>query len=239
MRELNRRAMELPAQQLVDALETAIGRKKETIAQRDEQYGKDRAYIYSYGENIYLPGTFGFDMRQYYQDPELALDIDLRSRLFWLDNSHADDNYTMRFGTGSMYFDMTLFGIEIDYTKDGVPNMRPHPLAEKMDLSLLKPFDFETTGEMPQLIRQYEALNALAKELCDGRVEYGFPRFNRGPLDIYSQERGYENFVADVYDEPEFVKETMEWYVIQEPSVKVEYPFIEHQLLRHMGHISE
>ncbi len=33
----------------------------------------------------------------------------------------------------------------------------------------------------------------------------GFPTFNRGPLDVYVQLRGYERFVEDTLDRPQFV----------------------------------
>ena len=36
-------------------------------------------------ENIPLSGLFGFDMNDFYKDSALAMDIELRSKLFWLD----------------------------------------------------------------------------------------------------------------------------------------------------------
>ena len=148
MQELNRRAMSIPREDLLKELEEAIHHKALLLKERDRRYGMDRVRIHSYGENLYLPETFGFDMRDYYQDPELALDIELRSRIFWLDNSHDDANTSLDIHLPvSMYFDMTFFGLQIHYTRDGVPNMAPHPLSEKADLSLLKPFDFKTSGD--------------------------------------------------------------------------------------------
>lgn len=211
MKELNRRAMSIPSADLVSVLEEAIAKKQEIIEERDRIYGKGRVYVHSYGENIYLPETFNFDMRDYYKDPQLALDIELRRRIFWLDNSHDDGNFTLEFPTtASMYYDMTLFGIKIDYTKNGVPNMRPHPLSEKADLSLIEPFDFEHIGEMPLLLDQYESFKRLSAEKYENKLTFSFPKFIRGPLDIYVQLRGYENFVDDAYDDPDFIHSAMD-----------------------------
>ena len=210
MQELNRRAMTIPRKDLLKELEEAIHRKALLLEERDRRYGKDRVHIRSYGENLYLPGTFGFDMRDYYQDPELALDIELRSRIFWLDNSHDDENASLEISLPvSMYFDMTLFGIQINYTYDGVPNMAPHPLAEEKDLSRIGPFSFETSGEMPWLLHQREVCHRLSQEYYDGKLKFTFPKFKRGPMDLYIQLRGYENFVDDAYDDPEFVHALM------------------------------
>lgn len=214
MYELNRRAMTIPGEKLVEELECAIQRKQEVLEERDRKYGADRVKIHSYGENIYMPETFGFDMRDYYKDAELALDIELRNRIFWLDNSHDDGNSSLRFGTtASMYFDITLFGVKINYTRDGVPNMQPHPLSEKADLSLIEPFDFYKRGEMPLLLYQYEAFKRLGKERYGDKLHFSFPYFKRGPLDILISLRGYENFVDDVFENPEFVHEALDLIV--------------------------
>ena len=214
MQTLNRRAMCLPKEELLEVLEAAILKKQEIIEQRDREYGKDRVRIVSGTENLLLPETFGFDMRDYYQNPELALEIELRRRIFWLDNCEDDSNFSWVFpSVASIYYDMTLFGVEIAYTRDGVPNMADHPFSRDMDLSLLGEFDFRTTGEMPWVIHQYETLQKISEEQYGGKIKFTFPEFSRGPLDIYVQVRGYENFVMDYYEDPDALKEAIDFIV--------------------------
>jgi len=214
MQILNRRAMELPKTQLMDVLEEAIAKKQEIIAQRDRIYGKDRVRIMSGPENLLLPETFGFDMNDYYKNPELALETEIRKRIFWLDNCQDDSNYSMTFpAVASVYYDMTLFGVDIAYTRDGVPNMAEHPFSQNRDLSLLGTFDFNQTGEMPWVISQYEQQQRIAQEQYGGKLSFTFPEFTRGPLDIYVQLRGYENFIMDYYEDPEALKEAIDFIV--------------------------
>lgn len=208
MYKMNREAMEIPAGRLLDALQQRIEWKKSVLADLDARYGKNRIWIGSYMENLALPGLFGFDMNDKYADGRLAVEIELRSRIFWLDNS-PDDNYPgLDIGaTTGMYYDITLFGQEIHHSPDGVPQFMPHPIADAPDLSLIPPFDFFTTGAMPGLHRMYAQLKAISQDEYGGQLSVGFPGFGRGPLDIYIQLRGYENFVADTMDRPDFVHE--------------------------------
>jgi hypothetical protein len=106
-----------------------------------------------------------------------------------------------------MYYDMTLFGIEIIYQSDGVPLYQPHKLMEKADLALLKPFDFYTTGEMPAIHKRYEAFRDISHTMYGDKLKINFPYFGRGPLDIYIQLRGYENMLDDMSDNPQFAHE--------------------------------
>ena len=207
MEKLNRSAMSIPKEKLVDELLERIDKKKKILEKRDAEYGAGRVRIYSYPENIALPGLFGFDMNDYLANPELALDIELRSKIFWLDNSHSDDNASLDVSVGTMYYDMTLFGIDIKYQSDGVPLYQPHKLMEKADLSLLKPFDFYTTGEMASIHKRYSVFKDISRSMYGDKLAVHFPYFSRGPLDIYIQLRGYDNFVDDISDNPHFIHE--------------------------------
>lgn len=202
---LNREAMSIPEDGLVDALHERVEAKREVLAERDRQFGADRVPIGSYMENIGWPGLFGFDMNRYFRDPDFAFYQDLRQKIFWLDNS-ADDGLPA-FGvdaTAGHYFDMTLFGLEVTHQADGVPQFGHHPVADEPDLSLLTRFDFRRTGTMPGLLRMYERMGELAERETGGELGVSFPNFNRGPLDICMQICGYENFVAYMYERPDF-----------------------------------
>ena len=215
METLNRRAMQLDGGALPGAIREAQEKKREVCAQRDRQYGEGRAKISSYLENIALPDVFGFDMNDYYRDPELAMDIDLRHTLFWLDNSRDDGIGGLGANAEIMYYDMTLFGLVIDHQKDGVPIFRRHALEDDPDLSVLKPFDFETTGLMPTVLARYHAFSRMSEERFGGELSLGFPIFHRGPLDIAMQLRGYENFIGDCAEDPAYVHRLLD-YIISE-----------------------
>jgi hypothetical protein len=162
--------------------------------------------ITSYMENIGWPGLFGYDMNDFYADPELALEMHLRQRIFWTDNSEDDTpvSFSIQASTG-MYFDMTLFGQKIRHTRDGVPEFDPHPLASDPSLDTVTPFDFHTSGDMPVLIPLYRRMCDIAAGDYGGTIRIDFPHFHRGPLDVYTQMRDYDNFVLEAGENPERV----------------------------------
>ncbi len=206
MQVLIRDAMDIPADGLLEALQERIERKRAVLEERDRTLGAGRIRIGSYMENIGYPELFGYDMDRFLSDPGFFLETELRQRIFWADNS-LDDSLpgTWIGATVGMYYDITLFGQEVRHTEIGVPLFEPHPIAERPDLSLIPPVDFRTSGRMPELIGQFEALRRLSEERYGGALTIGFPTFNRGPLDVYVQLRGYERFVEDTLDRPQFV----------------------------------
>jgi len=198
--------MRIPATRLVPALEERLARRRHTLTERDRRWGATRCRVFSYMENIGWPPLFGYDMNRFYGDPAFMFDQELRQRIFWLDNSAGDDVFTLELvPTTGFYWDITLFGQQIRTQPDGVPQFLPHPLASSPDLSLIARWNFHCSGDMPVLLQQHRTFTQISADRCDGRVTVGFPRFRRGPLDILIQMRGYENFVADIVDRPEFV----------------------------------
>lgn len=203
---LNRDAMTIPVDRLVEALEERIARKKAVLEERDGRYGGGRIWIGSYMENLGWPDLFGYDMNRVFADPALAIEMELRQRILWLDNSLDDGNAGLWIGaTVGMYYDITLFGQEVRHTPGGVPEFQPHPLAERPDLGLIPPIAFRTSGQMPALLRMYEGMQRLNEERYGGRLTIGFPEFGRGPLDVAMQLRTYAPFVEDTMERPEFV----------------------------------
>lgn len=204
--KLNRDAMNLPASELVGTLTERVAQRRLLQEEQDRAAGGKRVRIFSYMENIGWPPLFGYDMNRFYQEPEFMLETELRQRLFWLDNSEGDDLPGLWLcPTTGFYWDITLFGQRIRTAPDGVPEFLPHPLADKPDLALLPAWDFNTSGDMPILHRQYRELRRLSQERYGGAVTVGFPVFHRGPLDVAIQMRGYENFIMDIQERPEFV----------------------------------
>ena len=213
MNEMNRRAMYIPRERLLDEIKEANFRKQEILDWRDQEFGVDRPRIGSYMENIALPDLYGFDANDYYRNAQLAMDIDLRNKLFWLDNSHDDGLASLEVSAGSMYYDMTLFGLHINYQKDGVPVFDRHILADNPDFTQLQPFDFYKTGEMPIVHKRYQELKHISEDLYNNEIQVSFPHFHRGPLDIYMQLREYDGFVEDCAENPDYVHHLIDYIV--------------------------
>ena len=213
MEEINRRAMTVPRGRLLDEIKEANARKMEVLRQRDRDYGADRVKIGSYMENIALPDLYGFDANDFYRDAKLAMDVEMRNKLFWLDNSLDDSTASYEIGACTMYYDITLFGCKINYTRDGVPNFERHALSVDPDMAQLRPFDFYNTGEMPMVHKRYAELKKISEELYNGEIKLNFPRFARGPLDIYMQLRDYTGFVDDHVENPEYVHALLDYIV--------------------------
>jgi len=203
-------AIHLPDDALLAAFTLRETRRQEALAICDTRYGAERIRISSYMENIGWPELFGFRMEQFFADADFNFTQHLRQQIFWVDNVPDDGGLaTWIFPDVGMYWDMTLFGAEIRHSSIGVPEFLPHPIAEKADLKRLGAFDFYTTGLMPKLIAKYQRMQARNRELYGGKFHLVFPSFHRGPLDIYVQLRGYENFLDDVNERPEFLREAL------------------------------
>ena len=123
---MNREAMRIPANRLIESLTERIESKRAILAEREKKRGENRIRIYSHLENLALPELFGFDMNRLFSDARLAIEINLRQRIFWLDNSLDDllPGLDMD-ATVGMYYDMTLFGADIRHAPGGVPEFRP------------------------------------------------------------------------------------------------------------------
>lgn len=214
---MNTDAMRIGREQLAEAIRQRSEVKRQVLADYDARYGKDRVWISSYMENIALPELFGYDMNDLYRDPALGLEMELRYRLFWLDNSWDDciPGRGIESSVG-MYFDLTLFGQEVGHSAGGVPQFGRHALADRPDLSALPAeVDFYSSGVMPQLIQYHRDMQEIARRWYGDEITIGMREFLRGPTDIYVVMRGYENFIADTIERPQFVQELMSYFVTQ------------------------
>jgi len=208
--------MILPADRLLPVLEERIACKQELLAERDRRYGCDRIKIFSYMENIGWPPLFGFDMNRFYSDAAFLVEMELRQRIFWMDNSAGDDLANLQIApTTGFYWDITLFGQKVRTTAEGVPEFEPHPLSARPDINLLGSFDFRTSGDMPILLRQHTEMQKLNRERYGGKLAIAFPRFLRGPLELAIQLRGYENFIGDIMEAPDFAHSLFDFLVCE------------------------
>ena len=214
---MNTVALTLPKEQLLDEVEKRIAWKQEEIAERDARYGAERKRIFSYMENLGWPELFGFDMPRYLAEAEFSVEQNLRQMIFWADNVKDDvvPNLSWMGADVGMYWDMTLFGEQITHSPIGVPEFHPHPIHEQADIALLGHFDFYHTGVMPQLIEKYQRMQEISRQDYGGKIYIGFPCFHRGPLDIYVQLRGYENFIDDITEREDYLTEALT-YIMDE-----------------------
>ncbi len=158
-------------------------------------------------ENVAWTEIFGFDMNQYYQDPLLHLEIQLRQKLYYWEHFQDDRFMTEDISVSvGYYFEYTLFGMSVIHQPNGVPIIQNNSeFAKTRNLRLLKPHNFHTSGQMPQLLSLYEGVS----KICDGRIPVGISSWMRGGLDIAIELLGYENFVQETVEHPQFIHDLM------------------------------
>lgn len=201
---MNCNAMSIPQPKLLGELERCIERKTQAVAARNTRYGSDRVKVVAYMENLGWPDLFGYDMNHFLDDAEFSIEQHLRRLIFWADNVDDDViSHTRLQADVGMYWDMTLFGMRIRHSRIGVPEFLPHPFQQRFDPSTLGRFSFTETGKMPDLLGKYRRMQEVAATRYDGKISIAFPSFQRGPLDIYIQLRGYEGFIQDMAERPE------------------------------------
>ena len=158
---------------------------------------------------------FNFDVNQYFSDPVFYVKQTLCQNL-WRWQTFPDD-YRPIFETIPVwlghYPEYTFIGLGVGYDRKGVPNIQTdHPLTQEPDLRLLKPIHFKTSGWMTKVLKWYEDVSTVV----DGSLE---PIFNatwwRGCLDLAIQLRGYDNFVLDTLERPQFVHDLLRFLVEQ------------------------
>ena len=101
------------------------------------------------------------------------------------------------------YPEYTYLGMTVAVDAQGVAHIQTdHPLSRDPDLRLLPVVDFTTSGWMPRVLRWHDALVEVIGDRMP--VSFGMTWW-RGPLDLAIQLRGYEAFMEDVAERPEFV----------------------------------
>ena len=191
--------------QWIDRLETRLA-----APDHKERGRAPEPRFHTYLENLGWIQLFNYSINRFHTDPAFNLETQIRQKIFHLDHFNDDSTFGMDVSASlGMYFEYTLVGIDVQHQDDGVPNMAHHPLQQTPDLRLLKRHDYRTSGVMPAMFRLRDALQALAK----GRLSVSLPRWDRGPLDLAIQLRGYDNFVGDTMDRPEFVHALMRFLI--------------------------
>ena len=164
-----------------------------------------------YMENIGWAQFFGYDYNRYLTDAAFQLETQLRERLYHWEHFNDDTVLTPHLKSEAGHYpDYTLFDMPVRHEPVGIPHIRDdHPLSRDADLRLLRPHNFATSGQMPRVIRVWEQMS----ELAGGRLSIGLHEWHRGPLDMAIQLRGYDTFVADTVERPQFVRDLMRFLV--------------------------
>ena len=164
-----------------------------------------------YLENIGWAQLFDYEYDRYLSAAAFQLEMQLRERLYHWEHFDDDTVLSPHFNAVAGYYpEYTLLDMPVRHERVGIPHIRDdHPLTREPNLRLLRPHDFMTSGQMPRVIRVWEQMSELAGD----RFSIGFHEWHRGPLDLAIQLRGYDSFVADTVERPQFVRDLMRFLV--------------------------
>ena len=161
------------------------------------------------GRSVYAK-AFGFKTMEYFNDPEKCLTVQLRWKLFNFHIMRDDTEFTPDVGQDlSTAYEPSLFGLDSLIEEGKEPTYGRPIIHEPEDLKKLQIPDFHTSGLMPRTHATYKAI----KELCGDRLHVFFPGWSRGPWSIATILRGFNELFLDCVDDPDFVKELMQFIV--------------------------
>ncbi|MEG1640371.1 MAG: uroporphyrinogen decarboxylase family protein [Ruthenibacterium sp.] len=150
---------------------------------------------------------FGFDINDYYFNPEVFVENYLKIMIFRFKN-FPDDTFLEKWLPmwGSTVLEGTLFGVGAHFTPGTDPCISSEPIISEMgDLKKIVRPDFYASGIMPRLLRTYEG----ARKLVDDDFEVLFPEWIRSVFGVAICLRGYSEFLMDLIIEPEFAHEQL------------------------------
>jgi hypothetical protein len=155
--------------------------------------------------------VLGYNMIDYFQDMEVRLSAQLRSKIFSFEN--IDDDTIIKAEVGYDYgaagtLPNTMLGVPpvFDAEKDPFCSLQP-VICEPSDLRKLKVPDFYKTDPMPLVHQKYRELCALV----EGRLRVTFPGWSRSPWSVATFLRGFIPLYMDVVERPAFVRELLDF----------------------------
>ncbi len=161
------------------------------------------------GRSVYAK-AFGFKTMDFFDDPEKCLTVQLRWKLFNFHVMRDDTPFTPLVGQDlSTAFEPSLFGLEARFEEGKEPTYGLPVIKEPADLKKLRIPDFYQSGLMPSAHAAYRSLN----ELCGKKLKVFFPGWARGPWSMATILRGFNELFLDCVDDPDFVKELMQFIV--------------------------
>jgi len=196
--------------ELIDRLEAAAI----SPANRRRIACKQRA-VFQTEDPIAGASLFGYDANRLFTDVDFYVEQTLKQKL-WRWELFPDDEAPITLELPawlSHYPEYTYIGMAVSFDARGVPLLQnDHPLSRRPDLSLLKALDFYGSGWMPRALEWYDAIQ---KRVGDRLAVPFNMTWWRGCLDLAIQLRGYENFLIDVIERPQFVHDLMRFLTEQ------------------------
>ena len=153
-----------------------------------------------------LSDVLGFSISDYFKDPSICLDSQLKWKLFLHNEINDDTPLDLLVGIDySTALEPSLFGQEAVFSKRSDPTYGECIIKQCCDIKNLESVDFFKSGIMPEVHRMYEALGNLKND----DFKLFFPGWARGPWSIATIIRGFNDLFFDIIDKPEFVHEIM------------------------------
>lgn len=152
-------------------------------------------------QNPWWASFLGFDLKEHYTEPASYLENHLRiciERFRLVHDDYFLEPYVpVWLGSG---FEASLFGIRTLYSADSDPWMEQRELVHSRDdIERLRFPDIRASGLMPLAWRMHGEIS----EMVGGALEVGFPEWNRGPVGVAMQLRGFASFLTDAMLEPD------------------------------------
>ncbi|MBM4460381.1 MAG: hypothetical protein FJ011_21900 [Chloroflexi bacterium] len=196
--------------ELIERLSAAVA------SDRNRARGKQwPTAVFALEDPIASSQIHGYDINRFYSDPFFYVEQTLRQKLWRWENFPDDDAaLTLDLPASLSYYpEYTFVGMGLEFTHDGVPLIQTdHPMTRSADLRLLEPVDFATSGWMPRVLRWWDDINAIVA----GRLKVVNQMiWWRGCLDLAIQLRGYDQFILDTTERPEFVHGLLRFLVEQ------------------------
>jgi uroporphyrinogen-III decarboxylase len=159
-------------------------------------------------DNSLMSCAMDTDLWDYYSDPYVHLETQLRCNDYHFTNWHDNHCFTEEvFIWFGVVTELSFFGPEIIYFPHREPWIKESIVKSSEDIERIGMLDFHKSGSMPKLIEYYEKMN----ELLDGRLTVMFPAWARGPFCISAHLLGLENMLVGMMTEPEFAHKLMRY----------------------------
>ena len=161
-------------------------------------------------DNSLMGHLMGVNLVDYYTDPYVYLETQLRAKLYYAEHFQDQTVFTKElylwFGVVT---ELSMFGAEVVFYPHKEGWIRGTALDDYEDVSRWDPVDFYESGLMPRIHEFYQVMGELSK----GRLQVMFPEFVRGPFCIAQHLLGYERAVTDALTEPDQFRELLGYIV--------------------------
>jgi hypothetical protein len=191
---------------MADRIGPLVDRVLEAAASAENRRRREArpSVSFAFEEPIAWTIISGLDPERYYSDAPYFVEQSLTQKL-WRWDTFPDDGTPIDPSLPAslgFYPEYTYAGMGLRWDARGVPIIQEdHPLRRNPDLRLLDGVDVEHGGWMPRALKWHEQIQAI----IGGRLETPFGAgWWRGCLDLAIQLRGYEAFLADTAERPDF-----------------------------------